>query len=68
MEGYLKDTEEHWYDMPNNVVGSLVEPVSGQLATSSSKKKKILYYIKGTEPTSNKLTLDDAIPTMKVEE
>ena len=29
MEAYLKDTEETWYDMPNNVVGVLVDPISG---------------------------------------
>lgn len=68
MEDYLKDTEEHWYEMPNNVVGVLVDPISGELASTSTKKKKIMYYIKGTEPSLNKTNLDDSIPTMKFEE
>lgn len=54
-----------WYQMPSNVVGVLVDPISGELASNQSKKK-IFYYIKGTEPSSNK-SLDDSIPTMKEE-
>jgi hypothetical protein len=36
--------------MPDNVVGVLVNPIDGKLANENSQKKKILYYIKGTEP------------------
>ena len=50
IEGYLLDKDEHWYEMPNNVVGVLVNPITGLPATNDDKKKKILYYIKGTEP------------------
>lgn len=60
MEAFAEDA---WYDMPSNVVGVLVDPISGEIATNESKKK-IFYYIKGTEPSSNK-SLDDSIPTMK---
>lgn len=66
IEKYLKDKEEAWYDIPNNVVGVLVEPVSGKIATDKSKNKTIMYYIKGTEPSSN-YNLDDVIPTIKQE-
>ncbi len=52
MEEYLKNKESKWYDIPENVSGVLVDPVSGKLATENSKNKKILYYIKGTEPTN----------------
>ena len=50
IEGYLKDKDTSWYEMPDNVVGVLVNPINGTLADNYTKKKKILYYIKGTEP------------------
>lgn len=52
MESYFKDNKPEWYEMPENVVGVLVNPIDGTLATKESKKKKILYFIKGTEPIS----------------
>ena len=69
MESYLegKTDEETWYETPSNVVGVAIDPISGKVATDSSKAK-VLYYIKGTEPTENKSSLDEAIPTVKVEE
>lgn len=69
MESYLegKTDEETWYETPSNVVGVAIDPISGKAATDSSKAK-VLYYIKGTEPTENKSSLDEAIPTVKVEE
>lgn len=62
-----KTDEETWYETPSNVVGVAIDPISGKVASDSSKAK-ILYYIKGTEPTLNKTSLDDSIPTVKVEE
>lgn len=53
MEEYLKDKSNDWYKMPDNVIGVLVNPIDGKLATEKSPKKKILYYIKGTEPTES---------------
>ena len=50
IEDYLKDKKDNWYKTPNNVVGVLVNPITGQLATETDKNKKILYYIKGTQP------------------
>lgn len=69
MESYLegKTDEETWYETPSNVVGVAIDPISGKAATDGSKAK-VLYYIKGTEPTENKSSLDDSIPTVKVEE
>lgn len=67
IENYFKDKNTEWYKMPTNVVGAVVEPISGNLATNSSTKKKILYYIKGTEPTTNEQNLDELIPTIKTE-
>lgn len=52
MEEYLKDKESSWYDIPSNVSAVLVNPVNGQAISSDSSKKKIMYYINGTEPKS----------------
>ena len=67
MENYLKDQKDNWYKTPDNVVGVAIDPISGEVA-QNGQKAKILYYIKGTEPISNKYTLDDVIPTVKTEE
>lgn len=68
MERYLEGAtdEESWYKKPNNVVPVLIDPISGNVA--SNDNAKILYYIKGTEPTDKKTSLDDVIPTVKLEE
>ena len=50
IENYLRDKENTWYEKPDNVVGVLTDLNTGKLATNDSKLKKILYYIKGTEP------------------
>ena len=61
-----KTDEQTWYETPSNVVGVAIDPISGKVA-SDGAKAKILYYIKGTEPTLNKASLDEAIPTVKTE-
>jgi len=48
MEKYT--TDNIWYDMPNDVVGVIMDPISGELATNESSHKRILYYINGTQP------------------
>lgn len=65
MEDYLKDKEDNWYEKPNNVVGVLVNPITGEIATDDDKNKKVLYYIKGTQPLSE--LNENLIPTMKTE-
>jgi membrane peptidoglycan carboxypeptidase len=49
-EGYLKDKEVSWYQMPDDVVGVLVNPIDGSTANEQSNKKRILYYLRGSEP------------------
>lgn len=51
MEKYLKDKDNTWYDKPSNVVGVFVNPITGELATDKTKKRKIFYFVEGTEPT-----------------
>ena len=53
MENYLKDKDNSWYEIPDNVVGVLVNPITGELANADSDKSKLFYYLKGTEPTYN---------------
>lgn len=65
IESTVDESKDHWYEIPNNVVGVLVNPITGELATPDSKKS-IFYYIKGTEPTFSN-NLDDSIPTVKPE-
>ena len=50
---YFKDVETNWYEKPKNVVGVLVNPITGELATDGDEKNKTFYFIKGTEPYSN---------------
>ena len=67
VESYVKDMDNSWYDMPSNIVGSIVNPITGQLVTNPSDKQELFYYIKGTEPTLETSELDDLIPTIKQE-
>lgn len=53
MEGYLKDKDNKWYSIPSNVVGVLVNPITGEVANQNTEKSKLFYYLKGTEPTYN---------------
>lgn len=50
MEAYLKDKKNEWYDVPNNIVGVLVNPITGEVVNGTDKKGKIFYFLKGTEP------------------
>jgi len=65
MEKYLSNKEELWYDIPSNVVGVLVDPISGEAANNNTKSPTMFYYIKGTEPTYTENNLDNLIPTIK---
>ena len=50
IEEYLKDKEESFYEKPDDIIGVLVNPITGEIATNSDKNKRIVYYLKGTEP------------------
>ena len=67
IEECLKDKDDSWYEIPNNVVGVLVDPISGELPDKNTKHKRMFYYIKGTEPTYQDINLDVLIPTLKEE-
>ena len=50
MEKYFENKETSWYNVPNNIVGVLVNPITGDIATQDDKNKKLFYFLKGTEP------------------
>ena len=64
-ENYNKEKDNNWYEIPDNVVGVLVNPISGEIAKEDDKNATVFYYIKGTEPTYDNKTLEDLIPTVK---
>ena len=68
VENYNKDKENTWYDLPSNIVGVLVDPISGEVANENTKNATMFYYIKGTEPTYQNDSLEELIPTIKLQE
>lgn len=52
IESYFDKVDASWYEIPKNVVGVLVDPITGLAATENSEKKKILYYLDGTQPNN----------------
>lgn len=62
MEAYFDNHEASWYDIPENVVGVLVNPITGLIADENDTKKEMFFYIKGTEPTLQSVSKDlDAV-------
>jgi len=51
IEEILKDKDIDWYEIPNGITASLVNPISGEI--NSKNKSVLLFYIKGTEPSLN---------------
>ena len=51
IEEVLKDTPKTWYEIPNNITASLVNPVSG--LSNDGNKNVSLFYVNGTEPENN---------------
>lgn len=68
VEEFLNDKEVTWYEQPDNVVGVLVNPISGEPADKNDEKSTIFYYIKGTQPTYKDDALDNLIPTVNKKE
>lgn len=66
-EAYLKNKNDNWYELPNNVVGVMVDPITGKLATNETKNSTIFYYIRGTEPVLENVKMDELINTVKLE-
>jgi len=65
IEAYELGKDDNWYVMPKNVSSVLVEPITGRLATENSPKKKMMYFIKGTEPTTVDSVFDEKLTNSK---
>ena len=65
VDNYLADKDTKWYEQPENIVGILVNPITGEI-DNTSNKKTLFYYLKGTQPTYDE-ALDNLIPTIKEE-
>lgn len=62
MESYFEDHDAVWYNIPENVVGVLVNPITGLVADENDEKKEMFFYLKGTEPTLQSVSKDlDAV-------
>ncbi len=62
MEAYFKEHEASWYNIPDNVVGVLVNPITGIITNENDEKKEMFFYLKGTEPTLDTTSKDlDAV-------
>lgn len=61
VENYEKNLSDDdvWYEKPNNVVGMLVEPISGKPSSNQDENKKLMYYLKGTEPKGDEPVFDE---------
>lgn len=58
-EAYEAGKPEAWYEMPSNISAMFVEPISGKPVVDNTTKKKLMYFIKGTEPSSTDQTFDE---------
>ena len=61
MEDFMEGKEDAWYEQPSNVVGVLVNPITGKPVTTNDGKQKLMYYIKGTEPTDSDPVFDSML-------
>ena len=56
-----KNNEDVWYKTPKNVSGMFVDPISGKPTTEESSKKRLMYFIKGTEPEVTDPVFDEML-------
>jgi len=54
-----KDNKSSWYETPDNISSVLVDPISGKPVNEKATKKKMMYFLKGTEPSSTDKTFDE---------
>lgn len=52
MEEIQTDAKDNWYTTPSNVVGVILDAVTGEV-TNDANKAIVYYYLKGSEPTIN---------------
>lgn len=67
MEKYMEKEKDEWYEMPKNVVGVPVNPINGKI-DDKDEKKKIFYFLRGTEPTYKNTDLETAFKEEKIKQ
>lgn len=67
IESYEEGKEDEWYERPDNVSAVLVDPISGQVVDESADKKKLMYFIKGTEPSNSQAVFDEKLSNTRAE-
>lgn len=65
MESFEAGKKDEWYEVPDNVSSVLVDPISGKPVTENSQKQKMMYFIKGTEPTLADTVFDEKLTNSK---
>ncbi len=65
IESYENGKENMWYEKPNNVSAVLVDPLSGKAVNDDAEKKKLMYFIKGTEPSNEETVFDEKLNTIR---
>ncbi|MRH43998.1 PBP1A family penicillin-binding protein [Aquibacillus halophilus] len=53
MEGVHKDKPLKTFDVPDGVVGAYIDPATGDLANPYCDDQRLMYFVKGTEPTTH---------------
>lgn len=48
MEATLKNKDKIWYEMPQNVIGIPLDPITGEFVTTG--KSTMYYFVRGSEP------------------
>ena len=61
IENYMKDKKDEWYEKPSNVSAVLVDPITGKRVLDNVEKKKLMYFIKGTEPSDSETVFDEKL-------
>lgn len=51
--------DDVWYEKPNNIVGVIVDPISGKPSVEAQKNNKLMYFLKGTEPHGDEPVFDE---------
>ena len=61
VEKYEENKESEWYETPKNISAVLVDPISGKPVNENATKKKLMYFIKGSEPLVTDQTFDQGV-------
>lgn len=65
IESYENGKDNMWYEKPSNVSAVLVDPLSGKAVNDDAEKKKLMYFIKGTEPSNEETVFDEKLNTIR---